>query len=115
MLAGDGPGRRGHRLHEARARPDRPVRARRPFVALGTDGFGRSDTREALRRFFEIDAGHVVVTVLSELAALGCLEASVVQDAIEAYGIDAEAPDPAAATTISSAGVRPAPWEPRHA
>ena len=43
----------------------------RPFVPLGTDGMGRSDTREALRRFFEVDAGHVVVAVLSALAELG--------------------------------------------
>ncbi|MEY4607428.1 MAG: pyruvate dehydrogenase component, partial [Actinomycetota bacterium] len=43
----------------------------RPFVPLGTDGMGRSDTREALRRFFEIDAGHVVVAVLSALAERG--------------------------------------------
>ncbi len=39
----------------------------RPFVPLGTDGFGRSDTREALRRFFEVDAAHVVVATLSAL------------------------------------------------
>ena len=43
----------------------------RPFVPLGTDGFGRSDTREALRRFFEIDAAHVVVAVLAGLAEQG--------------------------------------------
>ncbi len=85
----------------------------RPFVALGTDGFGRSDTRQALRRFFEIDTGHVVVTVLSELADLGQVEPALVAAAIEAYGIDSEAPDPAAPTTISAAGVLPAPWEPR--
>ena len=41
------------------------------FVPLGTDGFGRSDTREALRRFFETDAAHVEVAVLSALAAEG--------------------------------------------
>ena len=43
----------------------------RPFIPLGTDGFGRSDTREALRRFFEVDAGHVVVAVLAGLAEQG--------------------------------------------
>ncbi len=43
----------------------------RTFIPLGTDGFGRSDTREALRRFFEIDAAHVVVAVLDGLLADG--------------------------------------------
>jgi pyruvate dehydrogenase E1 component len=43
----------------------------RPFVSLGTDGFGRSDTREALRRHFEIDAEHIVVATLSALAQTG--------------------------------------------
>ena len=58
LLAGHRADRRRHRLHEGRARPDRPVGpAGRRFVPLGTDGFGRSDTREALRRHFEIDAG----------------------------------------------------------
>ncbi len=61
---------------------------------LGTDGFGRSDTREALRRFFEIDAGHIVVATLSALAANGAIEESVVSEAIERYGIDPELADP---------------------
>ena len=43
----------------------------RPFVPLGTDGMGRSDTREALRRFFEVDAGHVVVAVLAGAGRAG--------------------------------------------
>jgi pyruvate dehydrogenase E1 component len=64
------------------------------FVPLGTDGFGRSDTREALRRFFETDAAHVEVAVLSALAAQGAVDASVVHDAIKAHEIDAEAADP---------------------
>ena len=66
----------------------------RTFTTLGTDGMGRSDTREALRRFFEIDTGHVVVGVLSGLLADGKVEASVVEDAISRYGIDADAIDP---------------------
>ena len=66
----------------------------RPFVPLGTDGFGRSDTREALRRFFEIDAAHVVVAVLAGLAAQGDLKPEVVTDAISRYGIDPEALNP---------------------
>ena len=45
-----------------------------PYTSLGTDGFGRSDTREALRRHFEIDAEHIVVAVLSELAAIGAVK-----------------------------------------
>jgi pyruvate dehydrogenase E1 component len=65
-----------------------------PFVPLGTDGFGRSDTREALRRFFETDAPNVVVTVLSALAASGEVKPEVVADAIARYGIDADALDP---------------------
>ena len=64
------------------------------YTSLGTDGFGRSDTRQALRRFFEIDGPHVVVTVLSELAGQGTIEASVVSQAIVDYGLDAEAVDP---------------------
>ena len=66
----------------------------RTFNTLGTDGMGRSDTREALRRFFEIDTGHVVVAVLSGLLADGEIEASVVEDAIERYDIDTDAVDP---------------------
>ncbi|MEY4339029.1 MAG: pyruvate dehydrogenase (acetyl-transferring), homodimeric type, partial [Actinomycetota bacterium] len=64
------------------------------FVPLGTDGMGRSDTRDALRRYFEVDTGHVVVAVLSALAAEGRATAEEVQQAIERYGIDPEADDP---------------------
>jgi len=66
----------------------------RLFVPLGTDGMGRSDTREALRRHFETDAGHVVVAVLSTLAARGAVEPSVVDKAIADYGIDPDLPSP---------------------
>jgi pyruvate dehydrogenase E1 component len=66
----------------------------RNFTPLGTDGFGRSDTREALRRHFEIDAGHVVVAVLSALAAQGEAKPEQVADAIARYGIDPESIDP---------------------
>jgi pyruvate dehydrogenase E1 component len=65
-----------------------------PFTSLGTDGFGRSDTRESLRRFFEIDAEHIVVTVLSELALAGVATVEEVKSAIEKYGLDAEVADP---------------------
>ena len=65
-----------------------------PFIPLGTDGYGRSDTREALRRHFEVDAEHIVVAVLSALVASGQAKEDEVARAIAAYGIDAEAPDP---------------------
>ena len=65
-----------------------------PFTPLGTDGFGRSDTRSSLRRHFETDAAHVVVAVLAALAATGDAKAEEVADAIARYGVDPEAPDP---------------------
>jgi pyruvate dehydrogenase E1 component len=64
------------------------------FTALGTDGFGRSDTRAALRRHFETDAAHVAVAVLAALVDLGEAKAEEVADAIARYGLDAERPDP---------------------
>jgi len=64
------------------------------FISLGTDGFGRSDTRAALRRFFEIDAAHIEVAVLAALAADGVIEPSVVAAAIAEHGIDPDAPEP---------------------
>jgi pyruvate dehydrogenase E1 component len=64
------------------------------FVPLGTDGFGRSDTREALRRHFEVDAAHLVVAVLAALASAGEVKQSDVLEALERYGIDAEAAEP---------------------
>jgi pyruvate dehydrogenase E1 component len=66
----------------------------RTFVPLGTDGMGRSDTREALRDYFEVDAGHVVVAVLSALAAEGQASTDEVQAAIARHGINPEALDP---------------------
>jgi pyruvate dehydrogenase E1 component len=59
-----------------------------PWTSLGTDGFGRSDTRFALRRHFQVDAESVVVTVLQELAALGCVKPEVVVDAVRRYRLD---------------------------
>ena len=66
----------------------------RTFVPLGTDGMGRSDTREALRRHFEVDTGHVVLAVLDGLLADGKIDESVVVDAIARYDIDPDAIDP---------------------
>ena len=68
----------------------------RTFLPLGTDGMGRSDTREALRRYFEVDAGHVVVGVLSALAADGLCGAEEIEAAITRHGINPEADDPLA-------------------
>ena len=80
-----------------RAVPDqvsRWVPEGRSFTSLGTDGFGRSDTREALRGYFETDCGHVVVAVLAALAADGQVDAGLVTKAIDHHGIDAEAEIP---------------------
>jgi pyruvate dehydrogenase E1 component len=64
------------------------------FLALGTDGFGRSDTRQALRSFFEVDRQHIVVAVLSSLAAEGGIDRKKVTDAIKKYNLDGEQPAP---------------------
>jgi pyruvate dehydrogenase E1 component len=66
----------------------------RTFVPLGTDGMGRSDTREALRRHFEVDTSHVVLAVLDGLLADGKVDESIVEDAIARYDIDPDAIDP---------------------
>jgi pyruvate dehydrogenase E1 component len=66
----------------------------KPPVALGTDGFGRSDSRPALRRFFEVDAAHIVVAALHALAGEGAIEPAVVGAAIADLGIDPDAPNP---------------------
>jgi pyruvate dehydrogenase E1 component len=67
----------------------------RRLAALGTDGFGRSEGRGSLRDFFEVDAKHIVLTTLVELARAGSVDASVPQKAIAALGINAEKPNPA--------------------
>ncbi|MEA2623573.1 MAG: pyruvate dehydrogenase component [Chloroflexota bacterium] len=59
---------------------------------LGTDGFGRSDTRERLRSFFEIDGEHVAVAMLSELARCGQIDLDRVRTAVTELGVDPEAP-----------------------
>jgi pyruvate dehydrogenase E1 component len=64
------------------------------YLTLGTDGFGRSDTRAALRRFFEVDAQAIVIASLDALARDGQLDATVVAEAIGRYGIDPEAASP---------------------
>jgi pyruvate dehydrogenase E1 component len=64
------------------------------YRVLGTDGFGRSDYRRALRRFFEVDRHYVAVAALRELADQGTVEPARVQEAIERYELDPEAPMP---------------------
>jgi pyruvate dehydrogenase E1 component len=71
----------------------RPYVPRR-YVVLGTDGFGRSDTREKLRRFFEVDRFHVAVAALKALADEGAIPAGRVAEAIRKYGIDPAKPAP---------------------
>jgi pyruvate dehydrogenase E1 component len=71
----------------------------RPFVkrsyrVLGTDGYGRSDSRENLRRFFEVNRYYVTVAALKALADDGALPAATVAEAIGKYGIDPEKPNP---------------------
>ncbi|MCC7326039.1 MAG: pyruvate dehydrogenase (acetyl-transferring), homodimeric type [Burkholderiales bacterium] len=66
----------------------------RRFVTLGTDGFGRSDYRVALRRFFEVNRHYVAVAALKALADDGELEPSTVEAAIAKYGLDVGRPDP---------------------
>jgi len=67
---------------------------RAPFIPLGTDGYGFSDTRDALRRHFEVDAGQVVLGVLHGLAEQGAIGRDLVVDAIKRYNIETDGVDP---------------------
>jgi len=67
----------------------------RHFIALGTDGFGRSDTREKLRRFFEVDRNYVAIAALTALADMKLVPREKVAEAIRKYGVDADKPNPA--------------------
>ncbi len=64
------------------------------FVALGTDGFGRSDSRENLRQFFEVDRHYVVVATLKALSDEGKIKSSIVTDAIKKFKLDPNKPNP---------------------
>lgn len=64
------------------------------FVALGTDGYGRSDSREALRDFFEVDARYITVAALKALSDEGKLPAAKVAEAVKKYNLDANKPNP---------------------
>jgi pyruvate dehydrogenase E1 component len=72
----------------------------RPFVpgtykVLGTDGYGRSDYRRKLRRFFEVDRYFVALAALQALAQEGTVPTKTVAEAIAKYGVDPEKPNPA--------------------
>ena len=71
----------------------RPYITRR-YITLGTDGFGRSDSRERLRRFFEVDRHYVTLAALKALADDGVLPYTRAAEAIRRYGIDPERPNP---------------------
>jgi pyruvate dehydrogenase E1 component len=78
-----------------RAVPDQVARfVDRPYTSLGTDGFGRSDARAALRSYFEVDAAHLVLAVLQQLALCGRMERSEVDKAVRDLGIDPAEPPP---------------------
>ena len=64
------------------------------FVSLGTDGYGRSDTRENLRYFFEVNRYYIVIAALKALSDDGEVDSKVVQQAIKKYGVDPEKPNP---------------------
>ncbi|MGI9222312.1 MAG: pyruvate dehydrogenase (acetyl-transferring), homodimeric type [Woeseiaceae bacterium] len=64
------------------------------FISLGTDGYGRSDDRDALRQHFEVDERFIAVAALKALADEGVLDQQTVTQAIEKYGIDPDRPDP---------------------
>jgi pyruvate dehydrogenase E1 component len=72
----------------------RPFVPTHNFIALGTDGFGRSDKRKALRRFFEVDRHYVAVAALKALANEEAVAPAKVTEAIRKYGIDPQKPDP---------------------
>jgi pyruvate dehydrogenase E1 component len=64
------------------------------YITLGTDGYGRSDSREALRSFFEVDRYHVVLATLKALADDGKLPAAKAAEAIKKYNINVNRPNP---------------------
>ena len=64
------------------------------FISLGTDGFGRSDTRSQLRKFFEVNRYYIVVASLKALAEEGKLSTDKINEAIKKYNIDQNKPEP---------------------
>ena len=67
----------------------------RRYTVLGTDGFGRSDTREKLRRFFEVDRQHIALAALKSLAEEGKVTTEKVAQAMDRFGLDPDKPSPA--------------------
>ena len=65
-----------------------------PYYSLGTDGFGRSETREALRKFFEVDRYYIVLTTIRALAIDGSLGMDVVEKVMKKYNLDPNKPSP---------------------
>jgi len=80
------------RLFAEQVRPYLPQQT--DYTVLGTDGFGRSDTREQLRNHFEVNRYHVVVAALDGLCSAGTIDSSKVSEAIKKYGIDNKSPAP---------------------
>ena len=66
----------------------------RRYVTLGTDGFGRSDTRKALRDFYEVDRFHITLATLKALVADGAIEKKTLAKAIQKYGLEGNKPNP---------------------
>ncbi len=66
----------------------------RDFIPVGTDGFGRSDTRDSLRAFFENNAAHIVISVLSSLVGSHGITEQTISDALAKYNVDTESPHP---------------------
>jgi pyruvate dehydrogenase E1 component len=64
------------------------------YAVLGTDGFGRSDSRAELRRFFEVNRHYVVIAALKALADEAKIEMATVVEAMETFGIDPDKPNP---------------------
>lgn len=87
-----GPGHRRDRLYESIRRQIREFVPGRYHV-LGTDGFGRSDTREKLRQFCEVDQRYVTLAALKALAGEGHISAAKVSEAIKKYGISPDRPN----------------------
>ena len=72
----------------------RPYIPNKNYNVLGTDGFGRSDTREKLRDFFEVDRRYVVIAALSAMLNEGTIPKKTVIDAIKKYGVNPNKPEP---------------------
>ena len=85
-------GRRGHRLHAHRARPDPPVGDRAATWCSAPTAYGRCDARAALRRFFEVDRNHIAVAALKALADDGQVDQATVMQRHQALGIDPDKP-----------------------